>query len=650
MTNEQLDHQLRQLFEADRRSIDPNGAAALALLDSITAEPVEDSQPGETTRHDENSLVPSFEDNVISLGEPARAPSRGRILLVAAVILAALLGLSRWLLPFADEAPVISEDVDNFDVNGAEEIVPETFVVGAAEPHVLILDGDGSQATVLDCFVPSAAPAVTRLPLGDEDSVFEEAPWFEGTSILGFVSSTSTTFVDLDFAALDTTGQQQACSLFANSDISTSITDPQLSFQSAPIEMSVTASPSADSGRIIPPGEDIVIAIGQHDGSVVGVTVPDLSADDQRFVMFGDNWFVLEYRGTNHVPADIEFADGTTERLQLASSEFRTSGSLGNCDDDQCLIDFVADRFAELADEAASAGADRQAAFLSSGVLSQVEYDAAEEAFLECLDQASIVFIPPLLLEAGSAEADAAQRCYEAEIAFIEQARFLQNEITPVDFTDFPELGVPGLDEDAADDTEGIEEPSSDTDSLIAEARQLFGGGLSREEIDELWDGYPYSSEDRDVQIDRYLTDFAWMQEGIVVEVALFEQFRGSGNFQPIVSAQSLDDRSLATAFVLGVIDDELVIRRLPEADRELLSTYDAFTNTVSTPVVGIEGGVTAFLEGVELAVLPVGEGEDTTFALPSGFTSDSVVLVVGATPEEPGAEAVVLNFEEQTR
>lgn len=592
MNNEQLDHELRQLFEPDRRSIDPKGAAATALFESITSET------------EQTPSVPSFEANVISLTEPTPRPNRGRILLVAAAILLALLGIGRWLLPSTEEAPVISEDVESFDVNGSAEIVPDGFIEGPAVPIVLINHSELRTELILSC-----APAAF-------DGHIE--PKFEGSAVLGVVSGSggeNRPFSDTptpNFAVVADVVNTSMCEFSNEGASSASVLGLDSSWEPNPVVIEW-----GSSGFI----GDAGLTVGRLTEDVSEVRLIGVPSDSQAFQRFGEGWFRLDFEAQLDADLEVVFNDGETIPVTVSQQQFSTQGE--RCGSAAC----VAESFESLRDEAMEAGALRQAAFLESGVLSQAEYDAAEGSFMVCVEALIDSDSATTILEAGSDDAEAAQACYDEEISFLERARLQQNGIA-----EFAEL-----------DRE-VAEAIADIDPLITEARQLFDGGLSRDELQELWDGYPYGTDERDARIDRYLTDFAWMREGIVVEVSLFEQFAGTGNFQPIVSAQSLQDRNLAAAFVLGVVDEQVVIRRLPEAPTRTFSTYDSSSDTVSTSLRGVEGGVTAFLEGVELEALPDDDGGGTTFLLPSDYQWESVVTIVGASPEEPGAEAVVLN------
>ncbi len=641
MNDEQLDQELRQLFEADTLTVDPTAPASAELLEEISSEnPALDliSVPRPET----------VDGDVFGATEADRSPKRTALLLVAAVLLfAALIGIARFVLPSNDEAPLISDD---FDVNGAEEIVPDGFIVGPIEPEVLILHPQAESLN--DNFVDADEIAGCVRPSGDAAEFMEGATpaqvaQFEfeslvfssgGRPILGEVSSTHGERAGFEFSALTDVTGHVSCFL-AGDGANISETDRRELFENGPLEIEVASSPSFSFDSAAQIAERVVVVIGKHDGTVVDVRIPELSDEQQVLKFFGQNWFVLEYDSEVHLRADIELSTGEVLDEQLASGSFR-SGSTGSnandCFDRVCLQEELAEDFAQLEAEAREAGAERQAAFLSSGVLSQAEYDAAEASFIECIETEGMAFEPALFLEAGTAEGDLAVSCYETEIIFVERGRLLQNSTVDAAalIDEIFERDIDELDVETDDNDDATDKVEADP-AMLGEARRLFGGGLSREELEELWDGYPYLQDERDDRIEAYLDDFAWMRDGITVEVNLFEQFEGTGNFVPIVTAQSVQDRSLNASFVLGGQAGDLTIRRLPEASTELPNIYDDGESLVLDGV-GVEGQVRAFVEGGELAT--ESDGFITTIERPSSFTPNSLLTIVFPTPEEPAA------------
>lgn len=598
MNDDQLDIELRQLFEAEARSIDPKAPGATALLESITSEVM---------------VFDLVESDLISLPEPTPEPSRGRILLVAAVILLALLGIGRWLLPFSDEAPVISDetfdfdDFDDFDVNGAAEIVPDGFIEGPPSPVVLI-DHSGLDPADISFCVPSTggfdpAPRVT-----EGSGVLAVVNGTRGQGFPSFADGPTRLVVSVVDAVSSSTCELQS----GGGGVGLGVSFDE-SWSPGPVAVALVAT-----GNSVEPG----LIWGRLADDVSEIRLRAASAEQQSFQRVGEGWFRLDFEANSDLGVEVMLDDGTI--IDTHPDLLIETAEVERCRNEACVSDW----FDLLQEEALEAGAIRQAAFLDSGVLSQAEYDFAEEAFGTCVSE----FLEPgpfgsTILEAGTADADAAQACYDQEIRFLERARLQQNGIA-----EFEELD------------RGNESAIAQVDPLINEARSLFGGGLSREELEQFWDGFPYPAGEREARIDQYLTDFSWMREGIVVEANLFEEVPGSGVFTPVVVAQSVRVRSLTAAFVLGTVGDEVVIRRLPEADAESFVTFDPDERTVTASAAPNQGRVAAFNDAEELEQISVTEGVSTTFALPGDFRYESMVTVVVSAPEEPIIDTVVLS------
>ena len=413
MNDEQLDAELRMVFASRTlTAIDPRDAASQALLAEITGTATDGDISGPE--------VASFDTTVVALPEPSQRWTSGRILLVAAAVVLAVLGLSRWLLPDFEQAPVISDD---FDVNGAEEITPEGFLIGPIQPEVLVVDGTLTSVTGL-CFLPTES--LEEQGFSDDEIAEIIAENFRidpGSASFGTVVAAGGVLLDFTFSDLQTVDEQQSCLERETRGFGTG-NDARDLFQRGPLEMAFTASPNA-STDIFLPGEDVVLAIGQHDGTIARISAPGIGADQQSYQPFGENWFILEYVGRNHVEVEIEFTDGRVETEQILSANFRTIGG-SSCIARDCTPAESVLEITDLVQAAEEIRADRQAAHLASGVISQAEYDDARAAFLACLERSGVGTDFPLLLDAGTPDAEAAEACYDNELRLIDTARFIQ--------------------------------------------------------------------------------------------------------------------------------------------------------------------------------------------------------------------------------
>ena len=184
--------------------------------------------------------------------------------------------------------------------------------------------------------------------------------------------------------------------------------------------------------------------------------------------------------------------------------------------------------------------------------------------------------------------------------------------------------------------------------ALVDAARALFADGVNRDELQDLWDGYPYGADERDERIEAFLTDFAWMTGETEVEVNLYEQFEGSGFVVPVVTVWPTGEPERAAVFVLGGTADDLRIGRIPEAGDGLLAhslneRLDGTDTTIVIDRVGIEGGVSAYLGELELETVVDPIEFTTAISLPDDRPANTVVTIVSATPEVPGAAVLVV-------
>lgn len=162
---------------------------------------------------------------------------------------------------------------------------------------------------------------------------------------------------------------------------------------------------------------------------VIGENVIDLAVveggDSQVFRTDG-RYFRIDFEMEPVEPGEltseslrVRLVDGTEEVLS-SEYEFRPGQE---CDDAEPCV-------AEQGMLAGLAGAASQAEVLEDGLLTQSEYASQTARFATCLatsndypfDQHQAAFLP-----SGSAAADAATRCFESELRFVDEARRVQN-------------------------------------------------------------------------------------------------------------------------------------------------------------------------------------------------------------------------------
>ena len=204
------------------------------------------------------------------------------------------------------------------------------------------------------------------------------------------------------------------------------------------------------------------------------------------------------------------------------------------------------------------------------------------------------------------------------------------------------------LDQGAAiSDNDAVEERLAEHARLAEATRAIFDGGLNRTKLENMWDGYPFPTEERDQRIATFFEDFAWIQDDVVIEVNIFEQFANTDFPVPVATVWPEGEPILAIAFNFGGSADDLVIGRIPELGNRELEVLSNQTQTdgsveITVNVVGVEGSVTAFADGL----LPTETNFDdltTTITVPGELTLSSVITVVTPTPELPAASVIVL-------
>lgn len=431
MNDDQLNVELKALFERETVVVDERGATL--LLDEITSAPVTDAQPP--------SPQPShtFDAGDVFDGEPDTAPNRAGFLVAAAVALVALLAGGIWIAAAEDDSPVSSEDLpgqrdDGADVNGGAEIIPDGFIDGPTQPLVIIDSSGFGRAPFDSCF----------------SALYE--PGEEGSAHVAFATGIESDISSVDFWVLEDEVTTLTC-LFDPSGGSAGSQRPSVRGVSSdtPVVLNYATIFNSEPRSIT----------GQLSGDVVQIRLVDVPPELQEFEIIG-GWFQIVAE-SNSSAIEIEMSDGRiieTDLLDLPSLEMRSLPSLDipsldssiGCPDDFCApnefslppayssfrcgdVACVTDELADLEAAASETGRNRQAAFLESGVLSQAEYDAAEESFLACLGSNTDLPLDEVtVIEVGSSEEATSELsevldCYAGEIAFLDTARRIQNAL-----------------------------------------------------------------------------------------------------------------------------------------------------------------------------------------------------------------------------
>ena len=181
------------------------------------------------------------------------------------------------------------------------------------------------------------------------------------------------------------------------------------------------------------------------------------------------------------------------------------------------------------------------------------------------------------------------------------------------------------------------------------DVRALFAGGVSEQELSQRWDGYPYGEDEKAGRIAAYQSGFEWVQsEPINIDVAIYSQFEGTDFPVPIVTVRSRGDLEKVAVFVMGWSDPKVLFGRIPELDEQTgrpssPEIWARDDTSVTIPGVGIEGGVSAFLDGAPLETSTDHLTLTTTIELPVELQFPAVITVVAATPELPAASVVLL-------
>ncbi len=631
MNDVELDAQLGRLFEAEKISLDPQGAAAADLFDEMVGVP-ETMWLVDAPAEALGDAVPESEDAIVELNLPRWSPVRFAV--AAAIAVVALLGAGFWLSREEPDSPVISDDtVDedgrdadadgdtDLDQNGAVELIE-----GREEPLVILLSGDASFDDVDGCVQDTAG--LTNTGSGSN-----------GWGVVAFANGVGPTDFAPSWTIINDVVSLRECSASGYSLIPSNLV-----FDTGrPVDVVAGGTTRQDGGP-----EAAVSVIGVMSHEVVDVQLLEVGPADQIFRQL-DGVFRIDALHEGDDPdftVQAELMDGTVEVVEPAEL-------VPPCEETACLADELV-----AFSEAASAGdAVEQAEALADGVLTRDEYELADQRFQDCLTDNVGESVPPLVVRSEESAGVEALDCWNEEIVFVEFGRVAQNGVlepsSSGEQVEEAQGGTTTGDAEPLDESADLEEfapvdamEPSGPNELIEAARNLFADGLDRNELEAGWDGYPYGVDERQDRIDTFLTDFAWMSGEVEIEVNLFEQFEGSGFFVPVVTAWPVADPSPAAAFVLGGTPDDLDIWRIPELDNSQIpwlgASDDGIERIISVEAVGVEGGVSAFMGGVQLEVETDLEEFVTFISLPSDAAPNTVITVVSATPELPGAGVLV--------
>ncbi len=619
MNDETLDQELHALFAANAITVDPAGEAAEALLDDITSEPVMTGHVVETAA----VSAPVLDGEVVELRSETPDRSRGRLLVAAVVGFIALISFGAWnVLTSSDAGPVVSDDGiddgpvddDPVDVQRTDvSLLPPGSIVGSEVPLVMVVHGEeGRLGEVEECIFKSTDSWDPRQP-----GSFATAYAFEHSS--GFNVPVH----------IDTGFSKMSCA--PDGSGSGGVSSALLPFTEAE-----RVRVDSYSGSGLPSGQARILVEGFLSSDVTVIELVDPAPAEQTFVRLRGRFVIVavldEFPADEVALVEVTFVDG--EKLTLDDVRIDPIASI------QCDADCLPAKLQSLADEAEAAGvASAQAEALADGELTQAEYDEAVDAFMTCAASISSVQItlPGVFME-GTREADAAGKCHEVHLRFVELGRTWHNHAAMFG------QGIPGEEE--------VIEGSIDSNVVEAaanwkfQAADLFSKGLDSVELVEFWDGYPYGEGEKDARIASYLREFAWIQaDELNIEINSFTAFDQSPFFTPIVTVQSQDDPSKVAAFVMGLTEnDDLTIGRLPERGTPIVRRD---SQSITVAGMGSEGGPAAFAKGEELVVDTDPTEPSTTVLFPEGIDAATPITVVFPTPELPGAFVVFPDSEE---
>lgn len=341
-------------------------------------------------------VIDSFKPNF----EPIPTGSRFGLRAAAAVVVIALIGLGVWAISQNEDSTVFSDE------SGGEQSVvdelPTGFIDGPEEPFIVIATADVNQAMLEECLRSTSQT--------------------EGSAAVGYADGSEETELSRGMVLINDAVTLRECSL--------SVAGRRLEGSSGSSPTNAWVPPSEEFPVLQRwGGKDRIEGSAEFTFDIFGSaidTVVDLQlvgVEDQHLQRIG-TWFRID--GTTNDPENdfviqVTFEDGTTELVgPIEIPNVR-------CQDADC----VASEFGGLRSEALSAGATQQAAPLADGVLSQAEYNVAQERFLSCIDSNTDLAGPfPAFVAAGTSAADEVQLCYDDEISVIESARSIQNGLT----------------------------------------------------------------------------------------------------------------------------------------------------------------------------------------------------------------------------
>ncbi len=608
------DADLRSLFGEPELHIDPQGPAAQALLDEILVP--------------EAPVVPS--DTVIDLKdiEPAAISGRSKLLILAGAA-AAVIALVAGAIAFrTDDTPVTTDDVETPDPENSVGVID----LGDLEPIL------GPQNPLVAIIAPSSAPD------SDESLGCMQRLWGRFVLADTFMPllMTGTRFDAANGApeALRLSGAGFTMTCRSVDDFTYAPALTFLDLKGAPLRLHGAATSTSQGGE----------QVFEIDGyNAVDVEAVDLLVEEIEAQTFQENGGFFRIVGTasedifRKYPERLVFRvtrlDGSVE--DIMGRELRWPDL---CRDSECLAEEVA----ATAAAARSAGRETQAAALDDGALTQTEFDAAVDRYIDCLSEGGLTTsgVPTAILETGSADAEAALACHESTIRYVELARHLINRASgrTHEGTIEDEAGEESV-EDSDFEPEDLGLPTERevfSSMWRAEAQQLFQGGLGPNEIRSRNTGV-YVDE---AAIEAFASDFAWtFEDRLTIETYEYYAFPDTSDeyaFTPIVTLISQDDPKKSASFVMHYTLEtfRLEVQRLPtlEEPEPLVETAEDGTTTLTFDVVGAEGSPQGFVAGQTIPTEVDFETLTTTVTLGPERTGSNAVTLVVPTPEAPAA------------
>lgn len=633
MNEHQLDAELQELFAEGQLDIDPQAPAALALYKRITT-PASGVVPDSSQMHDP---VDPIEAEIVDLADADKSDRHRYVAIVAACVLFIMvLGLGIWNVFDVTAGPVLTDEtvgpIPADDANGGF-FEDADLIVAPGVPAITISRGNDVSSQAVEGCVETIADFASRRG---------------GSEPLTFVASFAATDA---FNAQVVIGAVANCTVedlgFSLSGAGPTVLQRELESFEVRIEGSGGQSSELSEGAA---AWSIVNLDGLVGEDVVGVRVLDPEPVEQLFRTVGSTFLLNALYADGGFPEvsqiEVTFEGGQVVVGAPTNFSGRDRASF-SC---EAVETCISDRLQDLAAGAIAARHDAQAEILADGELTQTEYDQALEAFEQCLASFSDGPIEtPTVLADGSADARNAQSCFLDNLEFVDAGRIWHNQVALLGSPEFviaPTDPRPNPDEepDAVGDEEVATEvaiPDNGDFEWADAALQLFEDGLSGEELDATWDGFPFLGRKAELLAD-YQLRFQWVQtDTLSFSLNNYAATDPQGTSTPILTVQSLEDPSRVAAFVLGVdSSDAVFIRRLPDsgATSRFVSQVGRLLTHSGSGTTGPPAVFGDFFVATDTSL----ENFDTSISLPADYDGRSPLTIVAPTNDVPVAIAIV--------